>query len=167
MNNICSLVGKLFLFTSAYKPAVSTLLILTFPVFEVDSILDFVQFVTFSNSGFCPIRFFPIRILSNSGFCPIQDFVNSEFCPIRDFVQFGFLYNLRFCFSRFCPFEILSILDFVQFKILSTRDFVHLGILSIWILSNSGFFPFGGLSFPDFVFLDFVQATQNLSMTFV
>ena len=90
------------------KPVVSTLLTLTFSIFDCGSILDFVQFGILSNSGFCPIRnFAQFGILSNSAFC-----------PIRDFAQFG----------------ILSIRDFVQFGILSIRDFVRTGFIRFGIL---------------------------------
>ena len=77
----------------------STLLILTFSIFEVGSILDFVHvgfrpIQDFVHLGFCPIRdFVQSGILSVSGFCPIRDFVQfwdffqSGFCPVRDFVQ--------------------------------------------------------------------------------
>ena len=49
--------NSLFIFISAYKPAVNTLLILIFSILEVGSIRDFVH------SGFCPFG-----ILSDSGF---------------------------------------------------------------------------------------------------
>ena len=52
------------IFIRAYKPAVSTLLLLTFSIFEVGLILDF-----------CPFWIFSIRDLSDSRFCPIRDFV--------------------------------------------------------------------------------------------
>ena len=157
----CSLVGKLFLFISAYKAAVSTLLVLTFSIFEVGSILDFVHsgffpFGILSNSGFCPIRdfvqfgilsildivqfwilsnsrFCPFRILSNSGFCPFRILSNSGFCPIRDFVQFGILPILDFVNSGFCPFWILFYLRFCPI-----RDFVHSGFSPIRDFVHSG-----------------------------
>ena len=57
-------------------------------MFEVGSILDFVQ------SGFCPIRdIVQLEILF------MRDFVYSELCRIRDFVQIGILSN-----SGCCPF---------------------------------------------------------------
>ena len=138
----CSLVGKLFLFISAYKAAVSTLLVLTFSIFEVGSILDFIH------SGF-----FPFGILSNSGFCPFGILSNLRFSSIWDFVQFKILSNLGFCPIRdFVQFGILSILDFVQFGILSIQEFVQFRILSVW-----NFVQFGILSILDFVHRDFVQ----------
>ena len=167
----CNLTGKLLLYIRAYKPAVSTLLILTFSSFEVGTIPDFFQFGILSNSGFCPIRdfvpfgilsildfvqfgifsnsgFCSIWILSNSGFCPIWDFVHSGFCPIRDFVQFGILSNSGFCPIRdFVQFGILSnlgfcpIRDFVRFGICPIRDLSNLSNCPFWILSNSEFCP--------------------------
>ena len=78
-------MGKLFILISAYKPAVSTLLILTLSIFKVGSMLDFVY------SGFLYSRF-----------CLILNFFRSELCPILDFFHSGF-----------CPFRMLSVLDFV------------------------------------------------------
>ena len=72
---------------------VGTLSILTLSVFEVSSILGFVQFGIFS-----------IRVLSNSGFF-----------FVLDFLQFGILSDSEFCFSGFCfsvflqdPFGIIQ-----------------------------------------------------------
>ena len=76
----------------------STLLILTFSIFEVGEILDF------ACSGF--VRF---GILSN------RDFVQCKIFFVRDFVKYGILST-----SVFCPHR-----DFVQFGILSTLGFCH------------------------------------------
>ena len=89
----------------------SKVLILTFSIFEVCAIRDFVQFGILSNSGFSSIRDF-----FHWGFCLIRDFVCSGFCP------FGSLF-----IQDFVQFRISSVLDFIQFKISSIRDFVHSG----------------------------------------
>ena len=88
---------------NACKP-VSTLLIRTLNIFEVDPIRDFVR----------------------SGFLSILDFVLIGVLFIRDLVLFGGLSILDFA-----QFGILSIWDLVKFGILSIQDFVHFGILSV------------------------------------
>ena len=76
----CWQINYLYLLVLMIKPAVSTLLTLTFSIFDCGSILDFVQF------GILSIRdFVQFGILSNSGFCPIRDFVRKGFCPILFF----------------------------------------------------------------------------------
>ena len=69
-------------FISVYKPAVGTLLILTFTIFEVGSIFDFAQlgisFEILSMRDFVRSGFFPFGILS-----------------VWDFVQFGICYELK------------------------------------------------------------------------
>ena len=119
----------------------STLLILTFSISEVGSILDFVHsgfcpFWILSNPRFCPIRDFVQFGILLFGILPVLDFVQLEIFYVRDFVQFGIWFVLDFV-----QFGILSILDFVQFGILSILDFVQFGILSV----------------RNFVFRDFVQ----------
>ena len=90
----------------------STLLVLTFSIFDVGSILDYVQIEVFLSirdfvhSAFCPFGtlsfrdlsiwdFSSIRYFARFGFCPIRDFVHSGFRPIRDFVQEPFRANLQ------------------------------------------------------------------------
>ena len=124
----------------------STLLFLTFSVFKVGSILDFVQsgFVHFGilpNSGFCPIE-----ILSNLVFRPFVILPNSRFCTIRDFVRFVILSN-----SRFCPFWNWSNLGFCTFGILSNSGFCPFGYSSVRILSIRDFVHFEFCLIRDFV----------------
>ena len=68
----------------------STLSILTFSIFEVGWILDFVH------SGFCPIRAF-VRL----EFCPIWDFFILRFCPIRNLVFRDFVRKRKKNFTAF------------------------------------------------------------------
>ena len=57
----------------------STRLILTLSIFEVGSILDFVQFGIMSIRDFVPFGILLFWILSNLGFCPFGTLSNSGF----------------------------------------------------------------------------------------
>ena len=91
----CWPINHLYLLVLMCKPAVSTLLILTFSVFEVGWILDFAQF------GFLFIQnFVQFRILSNSRFCPFGILSNSEFYSFG-ILFFGILSFRNFVFWNF------------------------------------------------------------------